>query len=667
MNLYSCIRALQTIGGSHPTVNSVGDGSIYTFSNANPTLKYACYFVSQTTHKEDDTFSYYGFNIFYFDRLIDDLESNRLEIQSIGKEVIFNSLKIFCNKFVGSSYSQLSFTPFTQRFTDLCAGVYCTITLKVPKSIVCEEDFKELAIYTGNCKECYDEGYAQGLSQTYEEGFESGRTYQKSLLIATQFTENGTYARENGYHTITVNVDVNKYYNSGYTSGYTDGYEEGYNDGLADCGSDYDEGFDDGYTSGVTDQKNKLTSIFITQNGQYNREDGYNSITVNVPQTGYTQEDIDNAYDSGYTSGTTNQKNKLISTAVTQNGVYSREDGYNSITVNVPQTGSTINNQDKTINISANTSTTITYDNGYTGLGNVSITVNVPQTGYTQQDLDDAYNRGYTDGLNDCGSYENDYLTIEALSGGTLYWKATNSGFTRTIEYRKNNGTWNSVTSVADGSGTTVTTVNAGDLINIRGNNTAYCDTIHQNHFVTDFEFNVYGNIMSLIYGDNFKNQTTLTEQHALCSIFLNCSYLISAENLILPATTLANYCYESMFGGCTSLLAAPVLPATTLADGCYRSMFAKCSNLTTAPELPATTLPWYCYYQMFENCTNLNYIKCLAVSFANMNSTASWVRGVQTNSGTFVKSPDISEWPVYPTDYGHNSSVPLNWTVIDA
>ena len=73
-----------------------------------------------------------------------------------------------------------------------------------------------------------------------------------------------------------------------------------------------------------------------------------------------------------------------------------------------------------------------------------------------------------------------------------------------------------------------------------------------------------------------------------------------------LPATTLADYCYASMFSGCTSLAQAPALPATTLANGCYGYMFSGCSSLTSAPALPATALADSCYESMFNGCTKV-------------------------------------------------------------
>ena len=91
---------------------------------------------------------------------------------------------------------------------------------------------------------------------------------------------------------------------------------------------------------------------------------------------------------------------------------------------------------------------------------------------------------------------------------------------------------------------------------------------------------------------------------YCYASMFRGCTSLMAAPSL--PATTLADYCYYCMFYGCTSLTAAPSLPATTLADYCYYYMFYGCTSLTAAPSLPATTLADHCYYSMFEGCTSL-------------------------------------------------------------
>ena len=92
--------------------------------------------------------------------------------------------------------------------------------------------------------------------------------------------------------------------------------------------------------------------------------------------------------------------------------------------------------------------------------------------------------------------------------------------------------------------------------------------------------------------------------QQCYQSMFQECVSLVSAPDL--PATTLAKQCYQSMFQGCTKLASAPDLEATTLAQQCYQSMFQGCTQLDPAPALPATELAKQCYQSMFQGCTKL-------------------------------------------------------------
>ena len=258
--------------------------------------------------------------------------------------------------------------------------------------------------------------------------------------------------------------------------------------------------------------------------------------------------------------------------------------------------------------------------------------------------------------------YTTEYLTFNILSAGTINWTANSTGLTKTIDYKLNNGEWTSITSNTGSSAPSIT-VNSGDKLQFRGNNAQYATNSYSNYNLfssSTASFELEGNIMSLIYGDNFKNNLTISSTYAFFGLFRNCTKLVSAENLILPATNLANWCYESMFEGCTKLTTAPVLPATKLAPSCYNSMFQGCTSLTTAPELPATTLARSCYSYMFKWCRSLNYIKCLATDISASACTEGWVDGV-ASTGTFVKAPSMTSWT---TDI---KGIPTGWAVQDA
>ena len=205
--------------------------------------------------------------------------------------------------------------------------------------------------------------------------------------------------------------------------------------------------------------------------------------------------------------------------------------------------------------------------------------------------------------------YSKEYLTFESLAdNNTITWTFTGSDPIQNVIYWSKNGTsWTSAIASTSDTPVSLATLNKGEKMYLKGENVTYAlSKSAYSHFNSDYEFNVSGNIMSLIYGDNFIGQTTLSSSYNFTGIFRS-SKVYDASNLILPATTLTKYCYRNMFYGCTSLTAAPELPATTLADICYAYMFSGCTSLTAAPELPATTLTGtYCYYNMFYGCTSL-------------------------------------------------------------
>ena len=185
-------------------------------------------------------------------------------------------------------------------------------------------------------------------------------------------------------------------------------------------------------------------------------------------------------------------------------------------------------------------------------------------------------------------------LTFEIIGDGKINWNfyciKKHEGSPKTIEYSKNGGEWVEITSSNDDTSSIPVTL--GDIVQFRGNNASYSALNFKNYFSCDAtRFNIKGNIMSLIDSTNFSGLTVLESEYTFGNLFKGCKGLTDASKLLLPATTLANHCYDSMFSYCESLTTAPELPATTLANYCYDSMFDSCTSLTTAPELPATTL----------------------------------------------------------------------------
>ena len=321
--------------------------------------------------------------------------------------------------------------------------------------------------------------------------------------------------------------------------------------------------------------------------------------------------------------------------------------------------------------------------------------------------------------------YENHTsLTFEAkVAGATVTFNiGANVTLSNPVEYSLNGGAWTGYTS-----GTTITLTDSADRVSFRGDNAAYATEVFSGQysaFSCSNDCYLYGNVMSLISSTNYANPASWTmNAYAFCRLFQDnthivnhpsktltlpattlaegcyngmfrgCSSLTTAPALpattlaedcyngmfygctslttapALPATTLAEHCYNDMFSGCTSLTTAPALPATTLASNCYRNMFYNCTSLTTAPALPATTLVNSCYRSMFEFCFNLTTVTCLATSGINTNnSTKNWLTGVAP-TGTFIKSASTptgsgTDGEYWPTD--NPSGIPTGWTTSD-
>ena len=141
MTLFDIIRNLQAIAAQEPSVRSVSDGDIYDALNAAVDIKYGCFHITQDTHTTNGDLDVWGLNLFFIDRLLDNGE-NRLSIQSAGITILENVLKRFADTFGAEYMNNIVYTPFTQRFKDNCAGVFCKISVSTVMDNLCAEGGK---------------------------------------------------------------------------------------------------------------------------------------------------------------------------------------------------------------------------------------------------------------------------------------------------------------------------------------------------------------------------------------------------------------------------------------------------------------------------------------------------------------------------------------------
>lgn len=222
-------------------------------------------------------------------------------------------------------------------------------------------------------------------------------------------------------------------------------------------------------------------------------------------------------------------------------------------------------------------------------------------------------------------------LCLESIDGGVIH---IDNPLQLLIEYKIESYDWASFTDSFFNI-----TVKPGERVWFRGHNATYAIPDDEYWYInTSFNtlvgtFYIYGNLMSLVYGDEYEDQTVLTGDNTFVSLFSENGNIINHPvlDIELPATTLTPSCYNSMFNSCTNLTRAPMLPAKKLEYECYRGMFGKCTSLKevaemkateigesscawmyyqsgieSVPELPATVIAERSYCSMFESCTNL-------------------------------------------------------------
>ena len=273
-----------------------------------------------------------------------------------------------------------------------------------------------------------------------------------------------------------------------------------------------------------------------------------------------------------------------------------------------------------TLNVSLNTSASVR-------VANISIYTDyspstaVASISVTQQGSEEMQNR----------------FTTEALSSGfiSLSKRIYPTAVAGPYGYRLNGGEWN-YQSVGNGSAITIY-VNTGDKVEWSykagegGGGSAAGGVCFGN---TTCNFKVYGNILSMAWGEDYLNPPSgmLPVQH--------------------------NHQFNYLFDGCTTLQDAQglVLPDSGLTEEIYYAMFRGCTSITTAPEIIADKLRTESCANMFQGCTNLSYIKCLVSNISATDALDLWVYGV-SQTGTFVKKAGVA----WPSGY---SGIPNGWTV---
>ena len=218
------------------------------------------------------------------------------------------------------------------------------------------------------------------------------------------------------------------------------------------------------------------------------------------------------------------------------------------------------------------------------------------------------------------------YLTFTALEDTTFkltIGSAVSESILSSISYSTDNGkTWNTTNNV-DSETVTITTptINTGNKVLWKGIGTGVSTTINNSNrpstssiFSSSGSFNAEGNIMSLIYDDDFSDKKSVQGTYNFALLFYSynttdTAKVVSAKDMVLPIKSVPTCGYFRMFQGCTLVEAPSVIEAESIAASGCMSTFWGCENLKTIPKLQATTLGVESCKAMFESCTGLETV----------------------------------------------------------
>lgn len=139
MTLHDTVLMLEAIAAGQPAVNMIVRNDIYKL-NACPDALYGVFAWTQGQHQSGlNTWGIaFRFTLFYADRLTED-GGNQLEVQSLGVQLLDNVLRQAAAR--GLEVLDWTIQTFNEKFSDMCAGAFAQVVIRVPLDTVCEQEY----------------------------------------------------------------------------------------------------------------------------------------------------------------------------------------------------------------------------------------------------------------------------------------------------------------------------------------------------------------------------------------------------------------------------------------------------------------------------------------------------------------------------------------------
>ena len=146
MNYRELLSIIAQTALTHKYVDSFDEGDVYDILNSGNNKIYSKFIVTPQQHNLSISTPVYNFWFYYVDRLTVD-ETNRVDIHTKAMKVVqdlVTKLNVDYADYLIVDETTLNTELFTEKFSDLCACIFCTISIKVfpSESDTCNELFE---------------------------------------------------------------------------------------------------------------------------------------------------------------------------------------------------------------------------------------------------------------------------------------------------------------------------------------------------------------------------------------------------------------------------------------------------------------------------------------------------------------------------------------------
>ena len=288
--------------------------------------------------------------------------------------------------------------------------------------------------------------------------------------------------------------------------------------------------------------------------------------------------------------------------------------------------------------------------------------------------------KSYDDELKERCMEVTQYMTIESLEDGTTVYlfKRANPLIERNVnlEYSLDNGeTWNTYTLPGTGENGESITINLGEKVLFKGDNPeGFNECYYNNKYINNLayyflgtgKYKVSGNVMSLIYKDNFIDKNNTPNKGCFSRLFQGNTALIEVYNLCLPEPTNDGYEDYCIFIECTNLqkVTLDYFPKSLQSFYYYNSNQTLEFNINDSKNV--NNMVW-----MFYLCSNLESIGDISnwdvskvTAFKAMFQLCSKLESIGDLSGWNVGSCTDMSWMFYKCSKLESIGDISNWDV---